>query len=96
MQMEKLVRSLGYEIAALKARVARLEVNKPKPRHSWTTEEKEEVADMLRRGLTCGQIAGKFNVSPHAIAGLKRATPSLRAIGFQSEFAKRYRERAAA
>ena len=54
----------------------------------WTDHERVEIAAMLKRQLTAGQIARKFaGRSRSAIIGLVNRHPVLRAVGFH--YAKR-------
>lgn len=54
----------------------------------WTQEEKQRVAELLRKKLTAGQIAPGFGRSRCAIIGLVNRDANLRQIGFS----KRNRE----
>lgn len=50
----------------------------------WNSVERREIASLLKRGLTAGQIARRYEGrSKSAIVGLVNRDPDLRAIGFQ-------------
>lgn len=72
------------------------EGGRPRPNHpgrvaSWTPADIEEVATLLRSGLSSGQIAQKLGVTVGSVSGLVHRNPELKAIGFQTTFAKRLR-----
>jgi hypothetical protein len=62
----------------------------------WTPGQIEEIAEMLRGGLTSGQIAGKFGVTVGSISGVVHRTPELKAIGFRTGWAEKLRRGPAA
>lgn len=59
---------------------------------AWTEEDRARLADLLRAGLTYGQIAAKMGKTSSSISGAVHTFPELRAIGPQSAYAKRVRE----
>lgn len=59
---------------------------------SWTQAQIDEVAGMMRAGLSSGQIARKLGLTVGCISGVVHRTPELKAIGFQSPYAQRLRK----
>ena len=55
---------------------------------TWTEEDKMRVAEMMKAGLTTGQIGAKMGKTANSISGIVHSTPWLKAIGFQSVYAK--------
>ena len=54
------------------------------PTH-WTDDDKEQVASLLKDGLSRAQIAKQFRVSRNSISGLIDRNSSLRALGCVNE-----------
>lgn len=48
----------------------------------WTERQREEVASMLRQGLSAAQISLKVERSRNAVISLVNRWPELKAIGF--------------
>lgn len=48
----------------------------------WTKAERAKVADMLRAGMSAGEMAPHFGVSRNAVCGIVFRDKLLRAIGF--------------
>jgi len=51
----------------------------------WTTAERTEIAAMLKRKLTAGQIAMKVGRSRSAVIGVVNRDDNLRSVGFQHD-----------
>lgn len=52
----------------------------------WTSIERREIASLLRRKLTAGQIARRYEGrSRSAVIGFVNRDPELAAIGFQHD-----------
>jgi transposase-like protein len=77
------------------SRVQRKSGNRPGAPPKWTAEQKASIAQMMVDGLSAGRIAKKFGTTPNAIYGLIHGSPELKAIGLQTSYAKKLRERSA-
>lgn len=69
---------------------------RPRPNHPgrpniWSQSGIDEVAKMLRDGLSSGQIALKLGVTVGSISGLVHRNPELKAIGFRTAHAEKFR-----
>lgn len=73
-------------------KVSRPHPGKPGAPPKWTDEEKARVAEMLKAGRSSGQIAKAMRKTIGSISGIVHKDPELRAIGFQSSYAKRLRD----
>lgn len=66
---------------------------KPAKPERWPQAVLDQVAEMLEAGLSSGRIARKLGRTPNSIIGIVRHNPTLRAIGFQTVYAKKINER---
>ena len=70
---------------------------RPRPNHPgrpacWSQSDIDAVAEMLHAGLSSGQIAQKLGVTVGSVSGAVHRIPELKAIGFQTSWAKKFRE----